>query len=232
MFQVPVITSNQTELHPKLQQVLQKHLQHPFRPPACARREALRQLLQPILAAAATSQQPVLLDSGCGRGESSLWLAETQPDQLVLGVDKSLQRLERVQGQALPANLHFIRAELTDLWLLAWEAGWRFEQLKLFYPNPWPKAEHLKRRWHGHPIFPYLLHSCEQLELRTNWELYAQEFAWACSEASGQPVAVEAYTPQQAITAFERKYLLAGQPLYRVCWQNPGYRFQAHSAAP
>lgn len=225
MFEVPTIVSNQDGPHPKLLASVQRHLERPFAPPAGARRAALYAAVAPLIASAQAEGRAVILDSGCGRGESSFWLARQNPQALVLGVDKSEQRLSVAEKQAMPPQLHFLRAELSDLWLLAWQHGWRFEQLAMLYPNPWPKSEHLKRRWHGHPIFPFLLHSCDQLVLRTNWAIYAAEFATACRSASGLACQAEAYHSDTPITAFERKYQRAGQALYEVRWHNPGWRF-------
>lgn len=225
MFEVPTIVSNQDGPHPGLAKTLARHLARPFAPPAGARRAALYEALAPLIAAAQAEGRAIILDSGCGRGESSFWFAQQHPEALVLGVDKSEQRLSMAEKQAQPPGLHFLRAELSDLWLLAWQHGWRFSLLAMLYSNPWPKSEHLKRRWHGHPIFPFVLHSCDQLLLRSNWAIYAEEFALACQQASGVSCAATDYQPESAITAFERKYLRAGQKLYQVHWHNPGWRF-------
>jgi len=93
-------------------------------------------------------------------------------------------------------------------------AGWRLHQHWLLYPNPWPKKMHLQRRWHAHPSFPDILALGGELELRTNWALYAMEFAEALREA-GYETTVRTFEPDGS-TPFERKYASAGQVLYQV----------------
>jgi tRNA G46 methylase TrmB len=58
----------------------------------------------------------------------------------------------------LKKNAILLRAELSDFFsLVAYESDWIVHSHYLLYPNPYPKAKHLKRRWHGHPIFPVML---------------------------------------------------------------------------
>jgi tRNA (guanine-N7-)-methyltransferase len=93
------------------------------------------------------------------------------------------------------------------------------KKVYLLYPNPSPKPEHLKRRWHAHPIFPTLLACAETLELRTNWAIYAQEFALAL-QSCGWRAVQEPLPLAQALSApisnFEAKYAASGHALWRV----------------
>ena len=58
----------------------------------------------------------------------------------------------------LTPNAILLRAELSDFYtLVAYQSDWIVHSHYLLYPNPYPKSKHLKRRWHGHPIFPVLL---------------------------------------------------------------------------
>ena len=58
----------------------------------------------------------------------------------------------------LNSNAILIRAELSDFFtLVAFQSDWIVHSHYLLYPNPYPKGKHLKRRWHGHPIFPVML---------------------------------------------------------------------------
>lgn len=163
-------------------------------------------------------QQPLLLDSGCGTGDSTLQLASLFPGHLVIGVDQSAARLQRYapQGLALIGNALLLRAELTSFWRLLVDASLCAEGHWLLYPNPWPKAAHLGRRWHAHPVFPTLMQTSAQFELRSNWRVYVDEFAQALRHAGHASASTEPLEDAPALTPFERKYRISGHPLWRV----------------
>jgi len=165
------------------------------------------------------SSNNVVLDSGCGTGESSYRLAEKYPENKVIGVDKSNQRLQRshIHGDQ-PANLLFVQCDCVHLWRLIKGAQWNIQRHYLFYPNPWPKPGHLQRRWHGHPVFPTMIALGGVLTMRTNWKVYAQEFMQALDiSCSGTLVMNElALEIDNAFTSFERKYIQSEHQLYEV----------------
>jgi tRNA (guanine-N7-)-methyltransferase len=211
-------TSRQDAPHPDLLAVLARHLASPFQKPiAPCNRTAFEAALR-----AWKSWNPVaplILDAGCGVGWSTFNLARQWPDAFVLGVDQSLHRLTRIksgQGEA-PGNMAFIRADLVDFWRLLAGADIKLQRHYLLYPNPWPKIGHLKRRWHGHPVFPALLKIQGVLECRSNWRIYMEELALALQAATGRHVPVEAWQPDSHdLTPFERKYRQSGHPLWRL----------------
>ena len=86
----------------------------------------------------------------------------------------------------------------------------------LLYPNPWPKAKHVKRRWHAHPVFPAIIDLGGRLELRTNWSIYAREFELALTHLGIDAARVEPLAPATTWTPFERKYRASGHPLFRL----------------
>ncbi len=159
----------------------------------------------------------VVLDSGCGTAESSYRLAKQFPDTKVIAIDKSIIRLQRshTHGQQ-PENLLLLQADCIHMWRLIQQAQWEIQKHCLFYPNPWPKPGHLQRRWHGHPIFPTLVALGGVLIMRTNWKIYAQEFAQALGIILERPVAIAALSLNDAVTPFERKYLHSEHSLYEV----------------
>lgn len=176
-------------------------------------------------------QMIVHLDSGCGTGESTIALASQFPEYVIFGVDKSENRIikanERLQNKTL-RNVFFIRAELVDFWRLLYEQNNIQKKLivkrhTIFYPNPWPKESEAGRRFHLHPVFPILCKLCKNIELRTNWEIYAKEFveAWhICNKmlnSNSNELSIKLMHPtDNFLTAFERKYALAGQDLWQV----------------
>lgn len=169
---------------------------------------------------------PLILDAGCGTGDSTRQLAAHYPQALVIGIDKSDHRLGR--HQADPAgNYHLLHADLIDFWRLALGAGWRPAAQYLFYPNPWPKPKHLGRRWHAHPVFPWLLALGGRIEVRSNWAVYIAEFARAVCLLLRRPVAWERFEPAETLSLHERKYLGSGHALYRCVVEiRPAERLQ------
>lgn len=202
--------SSQTGPHRRLAETVLRHLRHRWRSPVHAySRRAFAELAQWLDPA-----RPMVLDSGCGTGESTAVLAQEHPDCLVVGIDKSRARLGK--APELPANARLVRAELADFWRLADEAGWRPAHHYLLYPNPWPKPAHLKRRWHGHPAFPDLLALGGRLVLRSNFELYVDEFARALALVGVVDVKVVSFQADDPISPFERKYQLSGHRLFQL----------------
>lgn len=202
------VRSNQTGCHAHLEALVGRHLRSSYRRPIAAHTRTPFERIAPRLLAA----RKIILDSGCGVGESTARLARQFPDALVVGVDKSARRLAR--QPALPTNAVTVRAELKDFWRLCTWAGIRLGRHYLLYPNPWPKSAQVRRRWYASPLLPVLLALGGELEVRSNWALYIEEFARALALA-GVPARIETLVVNDPITPFERKYWASGQPLYR-----------------
>ncbi|MBR8842432.1 MULTISPECIES: methyltransferase domain-containing protein [unclassified Pseudoalteromonas] len=209
------ITTNQQGLHEKLDEIVTKHLTAEFKKPIAAHTQSA---FDEVNARVQAYNGPIILDSCCGVGESTANLAKRHPDALVIGIDKSAHRLDKhdveykqtEQGQYI-----LVQADLNDFWRLALEADWQPSHHYLLYPNPWPKAKHIQRRWHGSAVFPFIVKLGGKLELRSNWDIYVKEFARALA-LSGVDVEVEAYESDEAITPFERKYWASGQSSTRL----------------
>ena len=210
-----VPSSAQTGVHDHLAILLDRHRDAPFRKPYADYNRAAfvaslerRERLAP--------NAPLILDSCCGVGESSIALARAFPEHYVIGVDQSESRLSRnAGGTDLPPNVDLVRADLVDYWRLLNDAGIRLDRHYLLYPNPWPKIGHLARRWHGHPVFPALLALGGVLECRSNWPIYIAELSFAVQRMTGRAALGEVYVPDEALTPFERKYLNSGHALFR-----------------
>lgn len=218
------VHSAQTQPHAHLRQVVLRHLNTPWRQP-------VRRFSEPAFATfidwlGGADETAWLLDSGCGTGASTLQLARRFPQYRVVGVDQSSVRLA-VGGRALqavdaPDNCLLLRCEAADFWRLAVAHGLHPQRHFLYYPNPWPKAAHLRRRWHAHPALPALLALGGALELRSNWEVYACEFAQALVIA-GLSARAEPFAVDAPVSPFERKYAASGHMLWRVTTDLTGY---------
>ncbi len=212
------VSSPQTNIHPRLSEVLARHQSHSEQTPIAPFSHAIWPQVQAFAAAHAS----LMLDLGCGTGESSENLAQRHPNSGVLGLDRSSVRLGKAPSEISGRYLH-LRGDQYDLLRLMHAHGMRAEKVYLLYPNPSPKPEHLKRRWHAHPIWPTLLSVTNEIELRTNWSLYAQEFALALQvcgwTALLEHIVIDA--ANAALSLFEAKYARSGHALWRVTGYAP-----------
>lgn len=212
--------SAQAGIHEQLAALLDRHAGAPFRKPyADYNRAAFAASMERRARRAPAA--PLILDSCCGVGESSIALARAFPGHYVIGVDQSASRLaRRIEGKAdaaqLPDNLDLVRADLVDYWRLLRDAGLKLDRHYLLYPNPWPKIGHLSRRWHGHAVFPAMLDLGGVLECRSNWRIYVEELCFAIERLRGCPARCATWMPEVALTPFERKYLVSGHALFRT----------------
>jgi tRNA (guanine-N7-)-methyltransferase len=211
------VTSSQTSTHKNLSRLVKRHLKTQYQQPV---RNFNLEIFKQINAIKNNCNKPVILDSGCGTGDSTRLIAKEFPSCLVIGIDKSSHRLRRSgfdkDSEVVHADNYLLaRTDIIDFWRLASAANWQCQKHYILYPNPWPKPSHLGRRWHAHPVFPFLISLGGLLELRTNWKIYAQEFSTAIAIVTDQIVTTESYTPESAISPFEKKYSLSGHDLYR-----------------
>jgi len=212
-----VIVTNQPGIHEKLEEIVEKHLQHRSQKPFQAHTEKAFAEMDALVKA---HPGDIILDSCCGVGQSTRILAKQNPQALVIGVDKSAHRINRNvdeivndDGSAIE-NYRLVRANLNDFYRLVAQANWSVKKHYILYPNPWPKAKHIQRRWHGSAVFPQIITIGEQIILRSNWRLYLEEFQFA-ADIAGVLGNISEITNDEPLTPFEAKYRASGQ----VCWQ-------------
>ncbi len=211
-----IVTSNQTAVHKDLENSVRKHLTNSFRKPY---RPFSAEIFHKTNEIINSLDMPIILDSGCGTGESSHILSKQNTDALIVGIDKSEKRLDKFISNDNfydKDNLILIRADVIDIWRMIKQSNWNIKKHYLLYPNPWPKKNQLKRRWHGHPVFPEMISLCDQIELRTNWQIYAEEYKQAMEIVTNKNVIMDSVETIDFISPFEKKYYDSGHELYRV----------------
>lgn len=129
------------------------------------------------------------LEIGCGHGHFLAAYAKAHPDVHCLGIDIVLDRLERAERKvtrAGSANVGFVRAE-AGLFLATLPDNFRFRQVFVLFPDPWPKRRHHKNRL----INPGFLHTLAarmapgaRLCFRTDHSPY---FNWTCDILQEHP---------------------------------------------
>ena len=115
------IVTNQDGLNENLTEIVNKHIKHEFRKPYHPRSiEGFKQVEQAINAAG----KPVIFDSCCGVGDSTINIAKSHPDHFVIGMDKSGHRLSKNEAyeQHGVDNFMLLRTDLNDFWRLAVDA--------------------------------------------------------------------------------------------------------------
>lgn len=210
------VSSNQHGPHEDTVAVVERHLGSAFKKPF---QEHNLRAFEDINAQVEDWNGPVILDSCCGVGESTAKLAEQHPDAMVIGIDKSAHRLARhshYQNNEKGQRYWIVRADLIDFWRLANQANWTLEKHCILYPNPWPKASHLSRRWHGSPVWKDVVELGGHLHMRSNWSLYLLEVTQALMVSGCQAQVSLVKNDEEIMTPFERKYKASGQPLWQL----------------
>lgn len=108
------------------------------------RRSALSDICEDLF----ESDSKIVWEVGCGHGHFLTAFAEAHRDQLCIGIDIVLDRIDRAERKrkrAQLANLRFLRADARDF-LAALPAGMRFAAIYMLFPDPWPKRRHHKHR--------------------------------------------------------------------------------------
>ena len=218
MFHVNSVDSNQHQIHRDLLKLVAKHDSSTFLRPFA---EHTMHAFDKFAKFAETNNKKILIDACCGVGESTLHLAKKHPDCLVVGIDKSIARLEKNQSYQACLNqpgdnVLLVRADLHDFWRLLSESKYkhRIKRQFIFYPNPYPKKSQLSKRWYAGPVMKSIVDACPNIECRSNWLLYLEEFQQALLYFGIHSKIVEiSSTP---ITPFERKYMESNQRCWKI----------------
>jgi tRNA (guanine-N7-)-methyltransferase len=110
-----------------------------------ARKAVLREKLLQLLP---TGEIYKTLEIGCGHGHFLVRYAQTHAERFCLGIDLIAQRLaaaERKAQRAELTNCRFLKARAEEL-LECLPIGFLWNEILVFYPDPWPKKRHHKHR--------------------------------------------------------------------------------------
>lgn len=162
--------------------------------------------------------RPLLLEIGSGMGESALQWAQANPDATVLAIDVHTPGVGRLLRDAEQLGLPNVQVAIGDavpfISGVLPEAAVR--DVRILYPDPWPKAKHHKRRLIQPPFLSALARVMADggsLHVATDWPDYAEQMREVLGQAADFEVIEESHErlggrPQ---TGFERKALRAGR---------------------
>ena len=162
---------------------------------------------------------PLVLEIGSGMGEATAAMAAAHPEIDIVavevhraGVAALVQRLD----EARLSNVRVVEGDavavLADVVALS-----SLTEVRVFFPDPWPKARHAKRRLLS-PAFARLVAGRlvigGRLHFATDWPAYAEQAIEVMApvldtQRVGRP-------PTRPVTRFEQRGLAAGRASYDV----------------
>jgi len=173
----------------------------------------------PFVAAAVFGRTaPLVLEIGSGMGEATAAMAAADPARDVLAVEvhtPGLGSLLRLLERADLRNVRVLEADARDV-LADLLAPASLEEVRVFFPDPWPKARHTKRRLLT-PEFADLVASRlrpgGRLHIATDWGSYAAQ-ALSVLEAHPAYEGVSRERGSRPVTRFEARGLEAGRTVH------------------
>lgn len=167
---------------------------------------------------------PMELEIGCGRGDFLMTCAPANPQTNFIGVERNLPILRRAANKMRGrghGNVRLIKTDVLPL-LTDWIPASSLIAVHVYFPDPWPKTRHAKRRIFNPTnlsLIERVLVSKGFFHLRTDHPLYYQEMMGVMAELP-QWVPIEIPEPLLAHkTAFELRFEGLGQPIFRQSYQ-------------
>ncbi|WP_322409520.1 tRNA (guanosine(46)-N7)-methyltransferase TrmB [Microbacterium invictum] len=176
---------------------------------------------------------PLVVEIGSGQGHAIVHAAASRPDVDFLAVEVFRAGLARTMldaGRAGARNLRLAEANAPEVLEHLLPAG-SVDELWIFFPDPWHKKRHTKRRLIDADFAPTVRRALRPggvVRLATDWEDYAQQMRAVFDDASGfaRDFAGEwaERHPGRVLTAFERKGERAGRAIRDLAYRTDGGR--------
>lgn len=179
------------------------------------------------LCAAFDRAQPLVVEIGFGNGEALAWMAAYEPDSNFVGIEVHEpgvgRLLRRLESESLD-NVRVAMRDAVDVLRDQARSG-SIDALRIYFPDPWPKKRHHKRRL-VQPAFLELaadrIRTGGLLHLATDWQPYAE---WMLEQLArnnafenlGNPfVERPAWRPE---THFEKRGARKGHEIFDLLFQ-------------
>jgi tRNA (guanine-N7-)-methyltransferase len=165
------------------------------------------------------NQHPVVLDVGFGNGESTWTMARAMPEENFLGVEVHRPGIGHLLLKLEQHELKNVRIACEDAVVFVADRvpGESLAGVRIYFPDPWPKKRHHKRRIVQTGFVGLLLKKLRPggvLHLATDWAPYAEhmlEVLTACGEFANNSQDGD-YCPRPSWRP-ETKYELRGKRL-------------------
>lgn len=170
-----------------------------------------------------------VLEIGFGNGEALLAAALAEPERDFIGIEvhgPGVGRLLKEAAAAGAVNLRVFRDDAVDVLRRAVPAA-SLSEARLYFPDPWPKKKHHKRRL-VQPDFAALVREKLRIggrfHLATDWPSYAEHMLEVMEAAQGYrniagPGRFAERPALRPVTHFERRGLRLGHPVHDLIYE-------------
>ncbi|WP_372599804.1 tRNA (guanosine(46)-N7)-methyltransferase TrmB [Amphritea sp.] len=160
-------------------------------------------------------EAPVVLEIGFGMGDSLIEMAKHQPEKNYIGIEVHRPGVGRLLSNAEKEGLSNIRVFCDDAIevLARCIPDGSLSTVQLFFPDPWHKKKHNKRRIVQLAFAETIRKKLKvggQFHMATDWENYAEHMMEVMSAAPGyrNVAGDQAYSPQpewRPVTKFQKR---------------------------
>jgi tRNA (guanine-N7-)-methyltransferase len=167
---------------------------------------------------------PTIFEIGFGMGETTATIAAGMPDKNFLGVEvhtPGVGSLLKLIGEQGLTNLRLIQHDAFEV-VTNMIAPESLSGVHVFFPDPWHKARHNKRRLIQPPFVALLasrLAPGGYLHCATDWQEYAEQMLAVLSAEPTLQNTADGYAPRpdyRPVTKFENRGLKLGHGVWDV----------------
>ncbi len=168
-----------------------------------------------------------VLEIGCGMGETTAAIAAAHPENDYLGIEvhtPGVGSLLKLIDEGGLANLRVIQHDAVEV-LREMIAPASLDGAHIFFPDPWPKKRHHKRRLVQADFVALLASRLKPggtLHLATDWQEYAEQMLAVLSAEPQLENTAEGYAPRPAYrpqTKFETRGLKLGHGVWDIVFR-------------
>ncbi len=172
-------------------------------------------------------QAPKILEIGFGMGETSAEIATANPQNDYLGIEvhtPGVGSLCKLIAEAGLSNLRIIQHDAVEVLRDMIKPG-VLSGAHIFFPDPWPKKRHHKRRLIQPPLIALLASRLKPggyLHCATDWEEYAQQMLEVLSAEALLENTAEGFAPRpdyRPLTKFEQRGIRLGHGVWDVIFR-------------
>ena len=132
--------------------------------------------------------QPIVMEVGYGMGEATWQIAKANPNLNYLGVEVHMPGVGKLMARLDEYELTNVRLIERDVFevLYYMVKGSSLDGVHLFFPDPWPKARHFKRRIVNQEFIVAVAAKLKPgafFHIATDWQPYAE---WIAEEFTKQ----------------------------------------------